>query len=80
MFYVYVLFSEKLNKYYVGSTNDIQKRLVQHNAGKTSFTSRGIPWIIIISMEFNSRAEAVQLELKIKKRGISRYLQDKNLM
>jgi putative endonuclease len=80
MFYVYVLFSEKLNKYYVGSTNDIQKRLVQHNAGKTSFTSRGIPWIIIISMEFNSRAEAVQLELKIKKRGINRYLQDKNLM
>jgi putative endonuclease len=41
---VYVIWSEKLKKRYIGSTEDVDKRLNQHNSGKTPFTSRGIPW------------------------------------
>jgi len=80
MYYVYVIFSESLHKYYVGSTNDVKKRVDQHNAGRSNFTSMGVPWILIVSIECNSRIDAVRLEMKIKKRGIRRYLADNNLL
>ena len=79
MFYVYILFSKSLEKYYVGSTSDLQKRIIRHNTRGTNFTSIGKPWDLIVSIECNSRVEAVRLELKIKKRGIGRYLTDNNL-
>ncbi|MBN8860298.1 MAG: GIY-YIG nuclease family protein [Sphingobacteriales bacterium] len=78
MYFVYILYSSSLDKYYVGSTEDVTRRLVEHNMGKGNFSSKGIPWILIITFDFATRSEAVQLELKIKKRGIKRYLQDIN--
>ena len=80
MYYVYVLYSESLQKYYVGSTNDVKNRIDQHNAGRSNFTSRGLPWILVVSLECNSRVDPVRLEMKIKKRGIGRYLVDNNLL
>ena len=80
MVYVYIIFSSSLNKYYVGYTEDVKMRLAQHNAGKGNFTSKGIPWVFVNKIECNSRSEVVRLELKIKKRGIKRYLQDNHLV
>jgi putative endonuclease len=77
--YVYILYSSSLNKFYVGSTGDVENRLLQHNSGKGDFTSKGIPWKLVTFIACNSRSEAVQLELKIKNRGIKRYLQDNGL-
>ena len=79
MFYVYILYSSSLEKYYVGSTENVENRLQEHNLGKGSFTKKGVPWLLIVSIECVSRTEAVQLELKIKKRGAKRYLQDNHL-
>jgi putative endonuclease len=70
MFYVYILFSSSLENYYIGSTEDLQKRLVQHNSGKGNFSRKGIPWKLIVSIECESRMQAVQLEIKIKKEGL----------
>jgi putative endonuclease len=80
MFFVYVLYSSSLDKYYVGSTDDVAKRFAQHNGGKGKFTSTGMPWILITTFSCNSRSEAVVLEMKIKRRGIKRYLQDNHLV
>jgi putative endonuclease len=44
---VYILFSESLQKYYVGQTHDVEKRVMDHNSGKANFTSKGIPWKMI---------------------------------
>ncbi|MBP8725000.1 MAG: GIY-YIG nuclease family protein [Saprospiraceae bacterium] len=79
MYYTYILFSHKLLSFYVGSTQHLFTRLSQHNSGKSKSTKSGIPWSIFHSFPFNSRAEAVQLERKIKKRGIRRFLFDNNL-
>ena len=49
MYFTYILFSEKLNKYYIGSSHDVEKRLVRHNRGHTTFTKTGIPWKIAYS-------------------------------
>ena len=76
MYFVYILYSGSLNKFYVGSTEDVEKRVKQHNNGKGKFTSKGIPGIVVTSFKCEDRSEAVRLELKIKKRGIKRYLQD----
>ncbi|MBX2991722.1 MAG: GIY-YIG nuclease family protein [Bacteroidetes bacterium] len=66
MHYVYVLWSDKLKKRYVGSTKDYQKRLVEHNNGKTSFTKAGIPWRLIHVEEFSDTSSARQRELFLK--------------
>ena len=78
MYTVYILFSQKLTKYYVGSTLNLEQRLFQHNHGKTPFTKTGIPWIHIFSISVENRSQAILLETKIKKRGIERYLKDIN--
>lgn len=78
MFFVYVLFSENLNKFYVGSTQNLESRFLQHNRGKTPFTKSGIPWKLIHFIPLNTRSEAIHLETKIKNRGIERYLKDIN--
>ena len=78
--FTYLLYSVKLGKYYVGSTQDVNSRLNYHNNGNVKFTSRGIPWILVWSQQCMTRAEAVQLENKIKKRGAKRYLTDLGLL
>jgi putative endonuclease len=77
---VYIIFSQKLVKYYAGHTADLDKRIADHNSGKADFTSKGIPWKLIHTFECNGKSEAVQLETSIKKRGIKRYLQDRNIL
>ncbi|WP_242119545.1 GIY-YIG nuclease family protein [Aestuariivivens sediminicola] len=73
---VYVLYSERLNQYYVGQTGNIEKRLKVHNKGGNKYTTRGMPWKLIDAYSCSNRSEAVRLERKIKKRGIKRYLDE----
>ncbi|MBR2647622.1 MAG: GIY-YIG nuclease family protein [Sediminibacterium sp.] len=40
--YLYIIYSEKLNKYYVGAYIDLERRLYEHNIGHAKFTSTGI--------------------------------------
>jgi putative endonuclease len=76
MLTVYILFSKSISKYYTGHTQDLNNRLHEHNGGETTSIRNGIPWEIIWTMDFNSRAEAMSLETKIKKRGAKRFLED----
>ncbi len=74
--YVYILHSERLQRYYVGSTEDVQRRLQEHNAGKSHSTRGGVPWELVRVEEFGTRAEAMRQEHRIKGRGIGRYLSE----
>jgi putative endonuclease len=80
MVYVYILYSGSLGKFYVGSTNNVERRIDQHNSGRSNFTSKGVPWKLIAKMECKSRGDAMDFEIQIKKRGINRYLQDNHLV
>jgi putative endonuclease len=79
-YFVYIIFSSKLNKYYSGFTENLDVRIVQHNSGISTFTSKGIPWELIYSFEVNSISEARILEKEIKGRGAKRFLQDKRII
>jgi len=72
-YFVYIIWSEKLNKFYVGSTQDIENRLKEHNNREGNFTSKGVPWKMIWNIKSDDRIEAVRLETRIKKRGIKRF-------
>jgi putative endonuclease len=71
---VYILKSDKTGRFYCGQTKNLADRLIRHNAGRNKSTKTGIPWILIWETEVASHAEAVRLEMKIKKRGIQRFL------
>jgi putative endonuclease len=67
MFYVYILKSKKSDRFYIGQTNDIQKRLVRHNAGRVPSTKHGVPWCVILYESYDLRSEAMIREKEIKK-------------
>jgi putative endonuclease len=45
-FFVYIIYSSSLNRFYTGTTDDVSRRILEHNSSKypNSFTSKGIPW------------------------------------
>ena len=78
-FKTYILWSESLQKFYAGSTKDLDQRLLRHNSGRVRYTSKGVPWRLIWSQNGIDRKEVVNLEMKIKSRGIKRFLEGKNI-
>jgi putative endonuclease len=79
MYSIYVLWSYKLHKRYVGSTEKTpEDRLIEHNHGKTPFTSNGIPWILIHSESYPTLSEARKRELFLKS-GVGRKWLDENM-
>ena len=66
MHYVYILHSEKFDKYYVGQTSDVTARLYRHNSGYEGFTKPYRPWKAILILEKETPGEAVILERKLK--------------
>ena len=66
MYYVYILYSEKMAKHYIGQTNNLEQRLKRHNDGYENFTAKGLPWVLVWSTSKKSRAEAKALEKKLK--------------
>ncbi len=75
MFFVYILFSNKLNKFYIGHFENLQKRLAEHNTEMSKFTSTANDWTIVYSEAFNSRKEARQRELEIKRKKSRKYIE-----
>jgi len=72
---VYIIYSAKLDKYYVGYTEDIDQRLMQHNEGISTFTSKATDWVLKYTAVFNSRTEAHQRESEIKKKKSRKYIE-----
>ena len=66
-FYVYILFSSSLNRYYIGSTNDVEERFKKHLSSIKGFTSKVKDWEVKYTESFETRSEALQRELQIKK-------------
>jgi len=58
MFWVYVLKSNKDEKRYIGSTNDLSRRINQHNSGKVLSTKNQRPLVLIYKEEFLIEKEA----------------------
>jgi len=68
MFYVYILYSEKCSRYYVGYSEDVERRLIRHNEGRVSATKNCRPYSICKYKTFDTQTEARKEEIRIKKK------------
>ena len=66
-FFVYLLKSGKDKKYYIGQTNDLSKRLRQHNAGKVTSTKFRRPFELVGYEIYETREKARWKEYKLKR-------------
>jgi len=64
---VYILKSLKNNRYYIGQTQNLNKRIKEHNSGKSKSTKFGIPWELKYKKIFDSRKESLKREKELKK-------------
>ncbi len=66
MHFVYVLESLNYKEWYVGVTNNIERRLSEHNDGQSIHTSQYRPWKLRTYVAFNDRNRAESFELYLK--------------
>ena len=72
----YILYSASLDRYYVGQAEDPEVRLVRdHNGGRNKSTKAGRPWRHCWTRWFETRSEAVAMELTIKSRKSRAYIE-----
>jgi len=67
MFTLYILYSPSLDKYYTGYTNDLERRLSEHNRKKGKYTDTGIPWILVYTEKYKDKKDAMSRERFIKR-------------
>jgi putative endonuclease len=77
MWYVYVLESQKSRHWYIGSTKDLQKRILRHNSGKNKSTKYGIPWKLIYCEISLNKKDARAREKYLKSGMGRRYLKNR---
>ncbi len=67
MFKVYVLYSKKFNKIYIGFTSNLEARLLSHNQLATKgYTIKFRPWEIAFSETYPNKKEAMAREKFLK--------------
>ncbi|WP_407944218.1 GIY-YIG nuclease family protein [Marinifilum fragile] len=66
MYYVYILQSQQDQSYYIGYTSNIEIRLTYHNQGRSRYTRKKIPWLLMYSEKYNSKREALIREKFLK--------------
>lgn len=67
MYYVYSIQSE-INPecFYIGITTDVERRLSDHNAGKSVHTNKFKPWSLITYIAFTDKTKALEVEKYLK--------------
>jgi predicted GIY-YIG superfamily endonuclease len=67
MFYVYILIRmEDLDRHYTGVTDDLRRRLTDHNSGKVPHTSKFKPWRLNTYVAFSDKDKAFAFEKYLK--------------
>ena len=75
MFIVYIIYSIRLNRYYVGYSQDVQKRLDEHNSGISDFTAKTNDWQLKYTESFADRKGAISREKEIKNKKSRKYIE-----
>jgi putative endonuclease len=61
-FHTYVLQSLANGDLYKGSTENLERRIIEHNSGQVKYTSRYMPWKLVYCEEYETRSEALARE------------------
>ena len=75
LFYVYIIYSPSLDRYYIGHSQNLEDRLIRHNNSGSKSTKKANDWKIVYYKSFLTRSEAVQKEIQIKKNKSRKYIE-----
>ena len=75
-YYTYILYSENLDKYYVGYTStSLDERLRKHNTNHKGFTGRTNDWKVAYVESFETKKDAYARERAIKAKKSRSYIE-----
>ena len=74
-FYVYILFSATLNRYYIGHTGQLSDRLFRHSNSGSKSTKATNDWVLAYSETYPTRGEAIKRENYIKKQKSRKFIE-----
>ena len=74
MAYVYILKSLSKDKFYVGSTDNLDRRPEEHNSGLSYYTKRFIPWRIVYQEKYDNIGDAIKREKYLKSAAGRRFI------
>ncbi len=73
-YYIYILKSLKDNKFYTGYTDNLKRRLEEHNTGKVASTKNRVPFELIYFEGCKNQQDATHREKYLKTSWGKRYL------
>ncbi len=74
---VYILKSETTAQWYIGFTENLNLRLLDHNTNRSKWTRFKGPWQLIFKREFVNKSDALKFERQLKKSRNKRYICDR---
>ena len=76
MYFVYILHSKSINKFYVGYSENPDKRLEFHNSELNKiWSTKGKPWELKSTFSFQNKTDALKAEKFIKKQKSTKFIQ-----
>lgn len=75
-YYVYIIYSSAVDRYYIGYTSDPDARLIEHNLGATTSTRKGKPWILVYKEIYPNKTLAIKRENFIKRMKSRKYIEN----
>ena len=73
-YFTYIIDSESKDRWFYGQSHSTEQRLLQHNSGQNKSTKGRDPWELIFLREFETKREAVNFEMKLKKLKNKKYI------
>ena len=66
MYWTYIIKSKQNSSLYVGSTSNLERRIKEHNEGKSRSTKKYIPWTLVYTEGYFSKEDALHREKNLK--------------
>jgi len=74
-YYVYILYSQTIDQFYVGHTENLDDRIFRHNNSGSKSAKKAKDWVVRYTEKFGSRQEAMRRELNIKNKKSRKYIE-----
>jgi putative endonuclease len=76
MYNIYILKSQIDDTYYIGYTDNLERRVYEHNFGKKGYTRKKRPWKLVYSEECDNKTEAIKREIYLKRNKSRVYIEE----
>ena len=73
-YYLYIIQSDKDGSFYIGTTQNLDARILRHNQGRSKYTRTKRPWKLVFYEEHPNRSSAMKREYAIKRRKSKDYI------